>query len=218
MIRCTNLFFLIFAFFVTKIHGQYGADSTTIKEKDILPGKDIQIGNTFIDFETTLLNGDTFKLSEHRGKVILLNFWFLECPPCMGEIPDLNQIYNTYKDSGVVMISLALNSVEKLRKFNEGKISGLQEKIEYPIVPNSQALAVKYGIRGYPTTVLIDKKGIIRTYSGATLKSLKKYIELYGEKGLSKEWKKIAKEYSTINDSEVRDILSDLLSALLNEE
>lgn len=209
--------FVIIVLIGTRVYGQNNVDSTAKRGIDIYASQDSVAEKSFIDFETTFLSGQRFKLSEHKGKVILLNFWFIGCPPCLGEISDINKIYRVYNDSGVVVVSLALNSIDKLNKFNEGKNSKPIEKIEYPIVPDCQEIADKYEIRGYPTTVLIDKKGLIRTYSGSSVQSLKKYITFYGDKGLSKEWKKIAKEYSNKIEPEVSEILAELINDLLRE-
>jgi len=214
-----KIFIPIIILLGTKFYGQNGVDTIAKRGIDIYASasKDSLNGKSFIDFETQMLNGQKFKLSEHKGKVILLNFWFISCPPCLGEISDINKVYRQYKDSGVVVVSLALNSVDKLNKFNEARSKRQIEKIEYPIIPNCQGIADKYKISGYPTTVLIDKNGLIRAYTGASLQSLKKYISIYGDKDLSKDWKKIAKEYSNVSAIEVSDILSGLLNDLLKE-
>lgn len=170
-----------------------------------------------INFETTLLTGEKFKLNDYIGKVIVLNFWFISCPPCMGEIPDINKIYRTYKDSNVIVLSLATNSTEQLIKFNERKKFGPIEKIEYPIIPDCQKISNEYGITGYPTTIIIDKKGFIRITTGATLQSLKNYVAFYGDKNLSADWKKLLEESSDKKEIKTSEVLKTYIDALLNE-
>jgi thiol-disulfide isomerase/thioredoxin len=212
---------LILFIFLSLSCGLFGQnDSLQGRKIDIYAkaSQDTLQGKPLVNFKAALLNGDSFNLDAHRGKVIMLNFWFVGCPPCMGEMPDLNNIYRTYKDSGVVFVSLARNSPEQLIKFKEGKYSRPPETIEYPIIPDCSSIAAKYGITGFPTTVLIDRNGIIRLiYSGASVQSLKKYIAFYGDRSLSKEWKKIVKQYSNVKEPEVSEILSGLLNDLLRE-
>lgn len=215
-----KFFTLIIALLATKVQGQNKTDTIAERKIDIFSkgSKDSLFGKSLLDFETTFLDGQKFKLSDHKGKVILLNFWFIGCPPCMGEISDINNIYRTYKDSNVVLVSLATNSIGELNKFNAGKNSRPTEKIEYPIVPDCRSISDKYLVSGFPTTVLIDKKGIIRLiYHGASVESLKKYIAFYGDKGLSKGWKDVAEKYANIKEPDVNEIFSGLINDLLKE-
>lgn len=211
---------LLFIFISLRLSGQFSGDSLPKRKIDTFSKvhKDTLQGQPLINFSTELLDGEKITLSEYKGKVILLNFWFIGCVPCMGEIPDINQVYKTFKDSGVTLLSLALNTRDKVHKFNAGKYSRLPEKIEYPIIPDCQKIADNYKVTGYPTTILIDKKGVIRlVISGATIQSLKKYIALFGDKGLSKEWKSIANQSSGASHTQLSDILSELLRDLLKE-
>jgi thiol-disulfide isomerase/thioredoxin len=185
--------------------------------KDNLYASDTTNFKSFINFEGETLSGERIKLSDHAGKVIVLNFWFIGCAPCMGEIPDINEIYRFYKDSNVIVLSLATNSREQLIKFNEGKKYRPIEKIEYPILPDCQKIANDYGITGYPTTIIIDKKGFIRKSTGATLQSLQNYITFYGDKGLSKETKKIIKTNEHEEPVKTSEILKTYINSYLRE-
>jgi thiol-disulfide isomerase/thioredoxin len=215
-----KLLTLLLSILYIEAYGQKQTDSIPERKIDTYSklSKDSIFEKPFIDFEGTLLGGQKFKLSEHKGKVILLNFWFIGCPPCMGEVPDLNELYRTYKDSNVVLISLATNSSKELNKFIEGKHSRPIEKIEYPILPECKRISDKYQITGFPTNILIDKKGIIRLVShGASIESLKKYIAFYGDKGLSKGWKDLAKKFENVKEADVSEVFSELLNDLLKE-
>ena len=99
------------------------------------------------------LEGKPLKLSDLKGKVIVLNFWFVGCPPCRIEMPGLNTLTDEFKDEDVVFIAFALDNAEALREF-------LKEKeFTYQIVPDSSKIASLYGVKVYPTHVLINKKG-----------------------------------------------------------
>ena len=62
-----------------------------------------EIGREAPDFELTQLDGETFRLSEHRGKVVLLNVWATWCPPCVAEMPDIQALSENYPDDLTVI-------------------------------------------------------------------------------------------------------------------
>ena len=176
--------------------------------------KDSLQGKHLINFQAPLLTSKIINLNSNRGKVIMLNFWFVGCAPCMGEISDINGIYKSVKDSNFVLLSLARNSISELNKFQKSKY----ERIEYPIIANCNEIARSYYVSGYPTTIFIDKKGIVRlTFSGVPIQSLKKYVKMYGDKNLSKEWKVILKTYQDTSEKGTEQIFLEVINDLLNE-
>src|SRR5579863_7939310 len=60
------------------------------------------------------LNGQTFDLAAQRGKVVIVNFWATWCPPCRKEMPDLQALYDKYKDQGFVVLSISDEGKEKV--------------------------------------------------------------------------------------------------------
>jgi len=99
------------------------------------------------------LDGEHLELALMRGKVVVLNFWFIACPPCRIEMPQLNKLVDSFAGKNVVFIGFSPDSSQELRGF----VSETQFK--YTIVPNSTKVAQKYGVRGAPTHVVIDKEG-----------------------------------------------------------
>jgi peroxiredoxin len=108
------------------------------------------------EIDINLLDGTTIKLSDYEGKTILLNFWFINCPPCLTEITSLNEIQRNYKDKDVVIISIGLDDAERLKYVYTAK------NIEYLVGSNGKSQGETYGVNVYPTSFLIDKKGIIQ--------------------------------------------------------
>lgn len=128
------------------------------------------------DFKTKLLNGETFKLSAHQGKVIVLNIWATWCAPCVEEMPDLVDIYKTYHDQGLTIIGISVDKqgrsvvVPFVKKYD----------ITYPISIDDGTIQKKYPpTMGIPTTYIIGKKGNLRYYAAGALtkKELKPRIE-----------------------------------------
>ena len=108
------------------------------------------------------LNGRTWRLSDHGGRVALVNFWATWCPPCRDETPDLVNVYRKYQRRGFTAVGIALDeeSPDAVRQFVK------KHGIPYPIVVPGDS-GVGSAIEALPTTLLIDKHGrLAQTYSG----------------------------------------------------
>lgn len=131
-----------------------------------------------VDFAT--LEGDTTSLADYRGQVVLLNLWGTWCAPCRREIPDLVEVQAEIESRGGTIIGLAVDSgsPSEIRSFAENF------GINYPIWHGAGERVVEhYRVMGYPTTLLIDREGVIRErYSGVqTSESLLADMEPYLE-------------------------------------
>lgn len=118
----------------------------------------VRIGQPLGNFSLTDLNGQSAKLSDYQGKVVLLNIWATWCPPCRAEMPDLQTFYNTHKDQGFVI--LAINAGDA-RPEVQSFASSYQ--LSFPVLLDTQVDVIKrMGIFNYPTSVLIDRNGIVK--------------------------------------------------------
>ncbi|MFW5973172.1 MAG: redoxin domain-containing protein [Bacteroidota bacterium] len=111
------------------------------------------------DFALDDLDGQTFQLSDHRGNVVVLNFWATWCPPCRLEMPSFVSLQEEMKDEGVQFIGASLDE--------EGPavVRPYAEKVgvNYPIVMADGSLVRSYGgVSAVPTTLLIDRQGHVR--------------------------------------------------------
>lgn len=128
--------------------------------------------NDMIDFSWSE-NGKEVKLSDHKGKVILLNFWATWCPPCRKELPDLAQISAELKGKDFVMIGVSVDdNQEILDKFLQ------TNKIPYTVVFEPNELVGKYMMTAgqtqnvVPQTYIIDKEGkVVEAILGSRSKS-----------------------------------------------
>lgn len=108
------------------------------------------------DFTLESLDGSDFTLSDHKGKVILLNIWATWCPPCREEIPDFMEIQEEMKDDGVLFVGVAtdIEGWEVVRPFAK------EFEINYPIMVDDGVVSHKYGpIQGIPMSFIINRMG-----------------------------------------------------------
>ncbi len=126
------------------------------------------------DFTLRTVQGDLFKLSENRGKVIMLNFWGTWCGPCRREIPDFNKLYAKHKKDGleIVGITITSGSAENILDFmNDWNMQYTVltdiEDNETQVVTSIFGRAIGQPITGLPTTLIIDRDGyIVKGYIG----------------------------------------------------
>ena len=121
-------------------------------------------GDKFKPFNFRDTNNQKIKAEDLVGKVIVLNFWFINCPPCRQEIPDLNELVEKYKGKDVFFIGLALDSWSDIDEFVK------KTPFNYHIFPEARYVANNYNVTSYPTHVVIDKsnKVIFQTTGLAT--------------------------------------------------
>lgn len=109
------------------------------------------------EFTATTISGDIIGKNTLKGKVVLINFWSIDCHPCMAELPGLNKLVNEYKKNNVVFLAITWESVNRIRKDFLPV-----HKFDCMIVPDALPLIDKIAASGYPTTYIINKKGIIK--------------------------------------------------------
>lgn len=100
------------------------------------------------------INGNKLQSKELKGKILVINFWFINCPPCRQEIPELNQLVQDYKDAeNVKFIGIALDDRFEIKDF-------LQKfPFHYQQVANGRTTAQLYGVEAFPTHVIVDAYG-----------------------------------------------------------
>jgi thiol-disulfide isomerase/thioredoxin len=133
-------------------------------------------GDVFPAFKERDMKGNRYNLKDLAGKVVVLNFWFINCPPCRREIPELNEVVDKYKENkDVVFLAIALDQRADLEDFLK------TSPYKYNIVDDGRYTAQRYGINLYPTHVVIDKQGKIlfhtSGFSSSTVPWIKKSIE-----------------------------------------
>jgi peroxiredoxin len=109
------------------------------------------------DFTLTDSKGASIKLSDYKGKVVLLDFWATWCGGCKVEIPWYIEFQNTYKDKGLSVVGVSMDD----DGWKSVKPFLAENKINYPIVIGNSDLGTQFGLSGLPLTLLIDRNGKI---------------------------------------------------------
>jgi thiol-disulfide isomerase/thioredoxin len=115
-------------------------------------------------FDVTSIDGTNFKLEDLKGKIVVVNMWGIWCPPCLREIPSLNQFATQYKgNSNVVFIAFTEDNETKLAKFLKTK------PFKYNIIPKSAETIDMFSTNMiFPTHYLINQDGKIEVIAAGT--------------------------------------------------
>jgi peroxiredoxin len=110
------------------------------------------------DFTLLTLDGRPAQLREFRGKLVLLNFWATWCAPCLHEMPSMERLYQTFKQTDFVLLAVSMD------RQGEGVARPFVDNLQltFPILlDNTSEVSRQYSVRGLPTTYLIDPDGLL---------------------------------------------------------
>ncbi|HET6466464.1 MAG TPA: TlpA disulfide reductase family protein [Nitrospiria bacterium] len=110
------------------------------------------------DFTGKTLLGKNIKLSELRGRIVLINFWGTWCAPCKEELPYFNRLYGKFKGVGLEILAVNIDKVASQAARMSGTLG-----LSFPVVLDPAGdLSDLYRIRSMPTTFVVGKDGMIR--------------------------------------------------------
>ena len=115
-------------------------------------------GSQMPDFAVSLPNDSTLQLSDLRGSVVLVNYWASWCAPCRVEMPGFQRVYERYAGDGFVILGLSRDVTES------AMVEYARDRgVTYPVAMATGASVRSVGgLRGLPTSVLIDREGRVR--------------------------------------------------------
>ncbi len=112
------------------------------------------------DFTLPDLEGNPVRLTDYRGKTVVLDFWATWCPPCIFQVPELNKFWQAHRDSGeiaVIGVAVDAEGAEVVGPWVE------EQGVDYTIVIGDEALAKDFGALGFPTLVVVSPEGHIHS-------------------------------------------------------
>lgn len=166
------LLFLLILIAVGCTNNDENKDSNTDKVTDSQVKEDVnkeddaaekEANKMAVDFELESLEGTKIKLSELKGKNVIVNFWATWCDFCVVEMPDLQKLQDTYKDDDLIILAVNVGETKDVvQKFAE------ENKLNLTVLLDTDSnVANTYGLRSFPSTLAINKKGeIIGGYVG----------------------------------------------------
>ena len=137
----------------------------------------LQEGTQAPDFQLNNLDGQTVRLSDFRGEVILVNFWETECSYCVEELPYLQQVYDEWQEAGLVFLTISMGeSPEKVAAFMQ------DNGYSFPVLlDTSLTAAIQYEAEEIPATFFIDEDGIIQAVKVGVFSSVEEIEDILNQ-------------------------------------
>jgi peroxiredoxin len=107
------------------------------------------------DFTLRTPHGGTFRLSEHRGKVVMVNFWATWCPPCLEEMPAMERLYRQHRAAGFTLVAVSVDA-------DPAKVTPFltSHRLTFPVALDPRMdLANSYAVRALPSSFIVDGAG-----------------------------------------------------------
>lgn len=116
------------------------------------------VGQSAPDFALPAVAGDNVRLSESLGQPVILAFWGSHCAECAAQLVRLDRLYDTYRSSGLVVLAVSVDDdMDRARRYARA------HPMHYPVLLDaSKSVSRAYAIDRLPTTVLIDRSGVVR--------------------------------------------------------
>ena len=123
------------------------------------------VGKHSPDFSVEDTNGNTYTLSDLKGKVVWVNFWGLRCGPCVRELPALEALNKKYAEKGLVILGVNADGVDSnfIKKSFDERDDLKQTGVTFPLVPDLEFVMIdSFELMGAPLNVIIDKNGFVQ--------------------------------------------------------
>lgn len=134
-------------------------------EKDKKNRKELK-GKLIEELNLTDLNGKQYTLEDLKDKVVVLNFWFTKCAPCIKEIPDLNKMLQKYGTENVAYFAITFDDKEMIDEFVK------KTQIDFTIIPEDRNTIDQFNIGFYPTNIILDKNGKVAYINDFFMKNM----------------------------------------------
>jgi len=130
------------------------------------------------DFTLSDLQGKAWHLQELRGRVVLVNFWATWCPPCRKEMPDLDALYNKFKDQGFVVLAISDEEAAKVSPYLA------EHKVSYPVLLDpGRKVNDLFIVEGIPKSFVYDRSGKMVAQS-IDMRTRSQFLAMLAQAGL----------------------------------
>ena len=150
--------------------------SAPIKDGDV-SGATLGLGDVMYDFSVTTPAGKEIVLSDllKEKKVVMLNFWYTTCPWCVAEFPYMEEAYQTYKDDAAIV------AINPYPLDDDSAVAAFQANMQltFDMAKCPTTWATSFGLQGYPTTVVIDRYGVICLVESGALPSVRAFQNIF---------------------------------------
>src|ERR1700727_1648863 len=116
------------------------------------------------------LNGASWRLSDHRGQVVLINYWASWCAPCRQETPGLIDLARDYRYKGLSIVGVSMDGVDNSEEGGRRAVQSFMSEfhLPYPVLTPDFTSPSAPAVDALPTTVLLDRNGrVAKSYVGA---------------------------------------------------
>lgn len=151
--------------------------STLITNED-LSSAQLKLGDVMYDFSVTTPDGEKITLSKllQEKKMVLLNFWYTTCSWCVTEFPYMEQAYQQYKDDVAI---IGLNPLGETDAAIKAFPANYSLDLTFPLAACPSAWSQTFNIQGYPTSVIVDRYGVITLIESGAITSLNPFTSLF---------------------------------------
>ena len=133
-------------------------DSTLNHADRFMLWQDCVKGKQMPEFSVKTLKGEKIKTKDLQGKIVVLNLWFIDCLPCIKELPALNKLVTEYRDrKDVIFLSVTFETSARIEKDFFSKY-----KLDFEVVPDAMKVVELFGKPGFPTTFVIGRDGMVK--------------------------------------------------------
>jgi len=148
--------------------------SSVIKNENVADAT-FKTGDIMYDFTVTDTNGNPFTLSEvlKEKKLVVLNFWYTTCSWCLTEFPIMDEVYKEYSDDVAIIALDPLDGEDAVKSF------AADMSLSFPLASCAGSWANSFGIQGYPTSVFIDRYGVICLVESGAITSRRPFINVF---------------------------------------
>jgi thiol-disulfide isomerase/thioredoxin len=115
-------------------------------------------GKSLPDISVETMTGEKIKPKDLKGKIVVVNLWFIDCLPCIKEVPALNKLAEMYKDrKDVVLLAVTYEKKDRIQRDFLSKY-----KLDFIIIPEVEKLVNEFGRAGFPTSYVFGKDGKVK--------------------------------------------------------